>query len=70
MCCHSVVIVLAAECIRRLEEITGQNIPFYKVDLLHTDALREVFRKVPISCIVFKCIFIMCSSVCQTLILC
>jgi len=39
---------LSLECVRRLEEITGQNIPFYKVDLLHTDALREVFRKVPL----------------------
>jgi len=34
------------ECVRRLGEITGSKIPFYKVDLLDTDALREVFRKV------------------------
>jgi len=38
--------VLPLECVRRLEEITGKNIPFYKVDLLETDALREIFRKV------------------------
>jgi len=33
------------ECIRRVEEITGQKIPFYKVDLLDKPALEEVFQK-------------------------
>jgi len=30
--------------------MTGHNIPFYKVDLMDTDALREVFKKVLHSC--------------------
>lgn len=33
------------ECVRRVEEITGKSIPFYKVDLLDKKALEEVFKK-------------------------
>jgi len=45
-----------SECVRRLEEITGHKIPFYKVDLLDTDALKDVFRKVILFASTF-CIF-------------
>ena len=39
---------LLSECMRRLEEITGHDIPFYKVDILDADALRDIFSKVPL----------------------
>jgi len=60
-------IVCALECVRRVEEITGQHIPFYKVDLLHTDALREVFRKVASSCVCLCTSSLqLCLSACKT----
>lgn len=45
---HSVVIVdnlanSAAEAVKRVEEITGATIPFYKIDVRERDALREIF---------------------------
>jgi UDP-glucose 4-epimerase len=47
---YSVVIIdnlcnSSAECISRLEQITGQLIAFYKVDLLDRPAVEEVFKK-------------------------
>jgi UDP-glucose 4-epimerase len=34
------------ECIKRVEEITGKTIPFYKEDLLNKEAVQKVFSKV------------------------
>jgi UDP-glucose 4-epimerase len=33
------------ESVHRLEEISNQKIPFYEIDLINTEQLREVFRK-------------------------
>jgi UDP-glucose 4-epimerase len=35
------------ESIRRVEELTGQSIAFFEVDLLDTDKLRDVFTQTP-----------------------
>ncbi|QEN09143.1 UDP-glucose 4-epimerase GalE [Oceanispirochaeta crateris] len=35
------------EAVRRVEELSGKNLPFYKVDLKDVDALRKVFDQEP-----------------------
>jgi len=53
-CKLMVWIAFTVECVRRLEEITGRNVPFYEVDLLDTAALRVVFRQVTfLSCMFY-----------------
>lgn len=36
------------ESVRRVEEITGHKIPFYKVDLNDYEALKNVFAQVSV----------------------
>lgn len=40
------------ESVRRVEELTGKEVPSYAVDLLNADALRNVFEKHNISCVI------------------
>jgi len=40
------------ESLRRVEEITGKSITFYKVDILDKEALNEVFTKHKFTCVV------------------
>lgn len=33
------------ECLHRIEELSGKKVPFYPVDMMYKDGLREVFKK-------------------------
>jgi UDP-glucose 4-epimerase len=40
------------EAIRRVEEITGQGVPFYEADVTNRDALRAIFQKEKITAVI------------------